>query len=313
MSEELPGMSAKSGQKLTNREVAAVMREIADRLERAGDTPFRVAAYRRAAATFARCERDLNDIFATAGEAGLRTLPGVGKSLARATAGLLRHGRSPKLERLKKRDHGAALFRTLPGIGPRLAERVEQTLGTPSLEEVFAAAYDGRLRRVPGVGQKRLRAIREPLASRLQTGQFVPYSAATREPPIADLLSIDEEYRSKAAAGRLPLAAPKRFNPTGRAWLPVLNTERGGRPFTVHFANTARTHELGRLGDWVIIVCDAKDDFGQWTVITATRGDLRGRRLVMHREAACREHYGGLQTQLPLPLPESPASTRDSD
>jgi hypothetical protein len=191
-------------------------------------------------------------------------------------------------------------------VGPRLAERVEETLGTGSLEEVFAAAYDGRLRRVPGVGQKRLRAIRESLASRLQTGQFIPYSAATHEPPIADLLSIDEEYRAKAAAGRLPLAAPKRFNPAGSAWLPVLRTRRGGRSFTAHFANTARTHELGRVGDWVIIVCDAKDDFGQWTVITATRGDLRGRRLIMHREAACREHYKQLQTQLPLRLQESP-------
>jgi hypothetical protein len=228
----------------------------------------------------------------------------VGKSLARATAGLLRRGRSTRLERLQKHDHGEALLRTLPGVGPRLAERVEQALGAESLEDVFAAAYDGRLRRVPGVGQKRLRAIRESLASRLQTGQFLPYSETTREPPIADLLSIDEEYRSKAAAGKLPLAAPKQFNPTGRAWLPVLNTERGGRSYTAHYANTARTHELGRIGDWVIIVCDHKDDFGQWMVITATRGALRGRRLVMHREAACREHYRQMTTQLELPLPE---------
>ncbi len=40
---------------LTNRELADVMREIADRLQQAGESPFRVAAYRRAAATYARC------------------------------------------------------------------------------------------------------------------------------------------------------------------------------------------------------------------------------------------------------------------
>jgi Holliday junction resolvasome RuvABC DNA-binding subunit len=287
---------------LSNRQIGAALREIADHLQRGGDSPFRVAAYRRAAVSLARCEQDLNDILAREGEAGLRKLPGVGRSLARAIAGLVRRGRSAKLERLRKRDHGEALLRTLPGVGPRLAEQLEQTLGAGSLEDVFAAAYDGRLRRVPGVGAKRLRAIRESLGSRLQTGQFVPYSGGTREPPIADLLSVDEEYRAKAAAGRLPLAAPKRFNPTGRAWMPVLNTDRGGRAYTAHYANTARTHELGRVGDWVIIVCEAKEDFGQWTVITATRGELRGRRLVMHREAACRDHYRQQPLQLPLPL-----------
>lgn len=285
----------------TNAEIAAVLRETADRLHRAGDTPFRVAAYRRAAATVDRLPRPIGLVLAEQGVAGLRQLPGIGRSLGRSIARLARTGRSSRLDRLRKADHGEALLRTLPGVGPRLATRIEETLGLGTLEELFSAAYDGRLRRVPGFGNKRLRAIRETLSTRLQAGDWVP-RVAVPGPPVADLLSIDAEYREKAAAGRLPLSAPKRFNPTGGAWLPVLDTERGNRRFTAHFANTARSHETGRFRDWVVITCDTKEAAGQWTVITATFGQLRGRRLVMHREPECREHYGHRVRQKLLPL-----------
>ena len=268
----------------SNQELAALMREIADHLQRRGDSPFRVAAFRRAAMTFAKCEQNVAELFAERGAAGLRELPSIGESIARVTANFLRRGRSQRLERLRKSDAGEGLLCTLPGVGPRIAKRVEQALGDSSLEEVFVAACDGRLRRVPGLGKKRLRAIRESLASRLQAGSPLPYHNPAYETPVTDLLSIDEEYRRKAADGRLPRTTPRLFNPTGGAWLPVLRTERDGRAFVAHFANTARSHQLGRFREWVVITCESKEAFGQWTVVTAHRGSLCGKRLVMHRE-----------------------------
>jgi hypothetical protein len=298
---------------LTNKAIAAVMREIADHLQQRGESPYRVAAFRRAAATFAKCKQDVAAIFTQQGEAGLRELPGIGMSIARVAGSFLKLGRSRKLDRLRQADAGARLLGTLPGVGPQIARRVEQALGDSSLEEVFVAACDGRLRRVPGLGKKRLTAIRESLASRLQAGSSLPYSHppyghSHDEPPVADLLSIDEEYRQKAAEGRLPMTAPKRFNPTGGAWLPVLRCKRNGREFVAHFANTARSHRLGRFREWVVITCETKEAFGQWTVVTAHRGDLSGKRLVMHREAACREHYQQQRRQLELPLNDQGAA-----
>lgn len=294
-------MPRKDHLSLSNRELAAVMREMADRLQRAGESPFRVAAYRRAAATFIRCKQDLNEILNDEGEAGLRKLQGIGVSLAKATAALLRRGKFPKLERMRRIDSGEKLFQTLPGVGPELAKRVEETLGAKTLDEVYAAAWDGRLRRVPGLGNKRLRAIRESLASRLQADVPPPSTLPDHEPPIAELLALDAEYLQQSGKNRLPRAIPRQFNPTGRAWLPILRTTRGPRCYTVRFANTARTHETGHLGDWVIITCDTKQWYGQWTVITAQQGDLRGRRIVMHREADCREFYRQpVQRELPL-------------
>ncbi len=294
----------------TNGDLAVVMREIADHLQRRGDSPYRVAAFRRAAVTFAQCRQNVAELFAERGAEGLCELPGIGKSIARVAANFLRRGRSQRLERLRKSDAGEGLLRTLPGVGPRIAKRVEQTLGDSSLEEVFVAACDGRLRRVPGLGKKRLRAIRESLASRLQAGSPLPYNNPDHEnpdheTPVADLLSIDDEYRRKAAEGRLPLTAPRLFNPTGGAWLPVLRTERDGRTFVAHFANSARSHQLGRFREWVVITCESKEAFGQWTVVTAHRGTLRGKRLVMHREQACREYYAQMSVQLQLPLADA--------
>jgi putative hydrolase len=105
------------------------------------------------------------------------------------------------------------------------------------------------------------------------------------------LLDVDREYRAKAAADRLPRIAPKRFNPQGEAWLPVLHTQRGKHDYTALFSNTARAHELGTTHDWVVIYRDDADGAGQWTVVTAWFGALQGQRVVRGREAECEAHY----------------------
>ena len=81
--------------------------------------------------------------------------------------------------------------------------------------------------------------------------------------------------------------APRRFNPKGEAWLPVLHTQRGDWHFTALFSNTARAHELGRVRDWVVIYGEDKaHGERQYTVVSATHGALAGRRVVRGREAA---------------------------
>jgi putative hydrolase len=102
------------------------------------------------------------------------------------------------------------------------------------------------------------------------------------------LLDVDREYREKAA--RLPRIAPRRFNPSGERWLPVLHTERGGWRFTALHSNTALAHHLGRTRDWVVVYFHADHEpEGQHTVVTETRGPLAGRRVVRGREAECGE------------------------
>jgi len=54
----------------------------------------------------------------------------------------------------------------------------------------------------------------------------------------------------------------------------------------------ARAHELGRVFDWVVVYFHSDDEpEGQCTVVTETRGELVGRRVVRGREPECRTHY----------------------
>ncbi len=109
---------------------------------------------------------------------------------------------------------------------------------------------------------------------------------------VADLLDVDREYRELAAAGRLHQIAPRRFNPSGEAWLPILHTQRGDRHYTALFSNTARAHKLGKTGDWVILYYDGAGGERQATVITSQFGALKGRRIVRGREEECARYYG---------------------
>ena len=61
---------------------------------------------------------------------------------------------------------------------------------------------------------------------------------------IADLLEAQDAnpYREKTIA-------PRRFNPEGNSWLPIMHTEMQGWRFTALYSNTARAHDLGKTGD----------------------------------------------------------------
>jgi hypothetical protein len=194
------------------------------------------------------------------------------------------------LDRLRGESDPVALLASVPGIGRRLAGRLHDELGLETLADLEAAAHDGRLDTIAGFGEKRLAGIRDSLAHRLGRVRL-PAASSTTSPPVAELLDVDREYREKAASGQLRLIAPRRFNPTGEAWLPVLHTRRGTRQYTALFSNTARAHQAGKTKDWIVLYYDNGSGERQHTVITATRGPLRGRRVVAGREQDCLALY----------------------
>lgn len=274
-----------------NDEVARRLEEAAQLLAGQGANPFRVRAYRRAAQTVRQLKMPVSSILEAEGVDGLERLPGIGESLARAIRDILRLGYFPMLERLRGDADPVRLLATVPGIGRRLAVRLHEELGLDTLEDLEAAAYDGRLQELAGFGPKRLAGLQAALAHRL--ARVRPHGAAGAPPPeVAELLDVDREYRERAAAGQLPQIAPRRFNPGRRAWLPVLHTTRGDRHYTALYSNTARAHRLGKTGDWVVIYRDHGAGDGQWTVVTSQAGPLRGRRIVRGREADCARLYG---------------------
>lgn len=281
-----------------NAAVADLLREMAALLQAQGeDNPFRIAAYRHAADTVAALPRCVREIVEREGLAGLDALPAVGPGIAGAIDEIVRTGHWSKLDRLRGAAGGEAIFRTIPGVGPQLALRLHDELGVETLEALEVAAHDGRLERLPGLGARRAAAIRASLTQMLDRARRLRRAAGAAEPgdapSVEQLLEIDRNYRDQAEADRLPKIAPRRFNPEGRAWLPVLHARRGNWAFTALYSNTARAHELDRVHDWVVVYAeDRAHHERQYTVVTAAAGSLAGRRVVRGREDECRRFYG---------------------
>ena len=270
-----------------NRQVAERLREAAELLEQQQANPFRLSAYRRAAETVAGLDEDVAAVLEREGIEGLDALPGIGPVLAQAIAQMVRTGRWAQLERLRGAVAPEQLFQSIPGLGPDLAHRIHEHLDVDTLEGLELAAHDGHLEQVPGIGPRRAAMLRTTLAGMLARSRA--FRRERRIEPGADLLlDVDREYREKAARGALPKIAPRRFNPSGEAWLPILHTERGDWHFTAVYSNTTRAHELGRVRDWVVTYFhqDSGPE-GQRTVVTETRGPLAGSRVIRGREAEC--------------------------
>ena len=275
-----------------NPVVAGMLREYGELLRQQGAETFRVAAYQHAADVVERLDRPLGKVFAAGGREALMALPAVGRSIGAALAEMLTTGRWAQLERLRGTLEPEERFRTIPGIGPQLAKRIAEELHVDTLESLEAAAHDGRLAAIEGIGLRRAEMIRTALGERLGRPRIHRLRESRERPPVDLLLDVDAEYRRRASAGELRTIAPKRFNPSGEAWLPVLHAWRGDWRFTALYSNTALAHELGRVKDWVVIYyeTDALPE-GQCTIVTETRGPIAGQRVVRGREQECWNYW----------------------
>lgn len=289
---------------VTNEQIADILEQVADRLESQHANIYRIDAYRAGAAVVRSHEASIQDLALAEGREGLDALPQIGSSLSGSIDEIAHTGRLRLLERLHGRLSPVELFKTVPGIGEELAERIHRELDIDTLEALEVAAHDGRLDAVAGFGPRRLEAMRDILATMLarsargRARRFeelarvgarvsVPASApaeAETQPDIKLLLQVDREYRDKAEADELPRIAPRRNNPEGAAWLPILHSYEDGWHFTALFSNTDRAHELGRVRDWVVIYFERDGHEGQCTVVTEYRGPQTGKRVVRGRE-----------------------------
>jgi DNA polymerase (family 10) len=280
-----------------NQDIAGRLDEVSRILAEQGANRFRVQGYQQAARAVRGLSCPVSEIFDKEGIDGLEKIPRVGETIARSIRDIVLHGKLAMLERLRGEHDPLALLRSVPGIGKVTAW---EDLGIESLEELEAAAHDGRLEQFPGIGAKRIAGIRDTLAQRLgRIRQGLTAPVQRNDATVAELLDVDRQYREEAAGGTLQKIAPRRFNPSGEAWLPILHTTRGPRHYTALFSNTARAHELNKTQDWVVLYYDGLSGERQCTVITSEFGQLQGKRIVRGREQECREHYRALKGTAP--------------
>jgi DNA polymerase (family 10) len=149
-----------------NATIAAVFDEIADLLDIQGANPFRVRAYRNAARTIG----DLGTDVTTWIERGmaLTEIPGIGDDLAHKIEEIIATGSCAFLERLEK-DVPPAITQLLrvPGLGPKRVKTLWHDLDVQTLEQLLRAAQAGRIRDLPGFGEKTEQKILEAVRHRL--------------------------------------------------------------------------------------------------------------------------------------------------
>jgi DNA polymerase (family 10) len=183
----------------SNAAIAGALQEYAALLELSGAEPYATRAFRRSAELIAGTLAPVADLV-RAGRA--RELRGVGRGIEARLSEFVETGRLEEAEQLRSRvsPELAALGRML-GLGAKRGAAIGAALGIRTLDELRAAAAEGRLREVPGIGPSTEAAIREALQRPPQ-----PEHAIRLDQAIAQTAAI------AAALGGIPAGDARRFD-----------------------------------------------------------------------------------------------------
>lgn len=148
---------------MKNAEIARIFQEMAEMLAFLGENPFRVRAYAQAARTLADLEAPIEAV-AVQGTEALEALPSIGPDLAAKIQEYLRTGAIQAHARLAQQvPPGVLSVLRVPGVGPKTAKLLWERLGVNSLEKLRAALASGRVRGLPGFGEKKRQHLLENL------------------------------------------------------------------------------------------------------------------------------------------------------
>ena len=183
-----------------NADIARVFGEIADLLEIQQANPFRIRAYRNAARVVEDLQPDLAARLAAGGE--MPKLPGIGADLGAKIREIAASGTCALFEKLKRQlPAGITDLLHVPGLGPKRVQRLYQDLDVQTPEQLYRAARDGRLRALPGFGEKSELNILQGVEAHLKRpGRYKLAIAAQYARAYAEYLS------QGAGVGRVALA-----------------------------------------------------------------------------------------------------------
>ena len=146
-------LPSSAGQGIGNDVIAAIFDDIADLLELEDANPFRIRAYRNAARTLRALTADVAQIILR-GEP-LPKLTGVGVDLAGKINEIVSTGDCALHQRLRATlPPGLAQLLSIAGLGPKRVRHLYHDLGIETAQQLCQAAQQGRIRHLPGFGEK---------------------------------------------------------------------------------------------------------------------------------------------------------------
>ncbi len=142
---------------MENREIAAVFEEISNLMKIIQDDPkwtFKAAAYDRAKRSIESFPERLEDV-ARDPNRKLTDIPGIGADLAKKITELVETGKSSyHQEQIAKIPHSLLDMLQLQTVGPQKVRLFYKQANIQSVDELEAAAKEGRLRDLPGMSEK---------------------------------------------------------------------------------------------------------------------------------------------------------------
>jgi len=161
---------------MTNREIADIFRQIGDMMDILGENRFKVLAYRRASENILNLGQDIRAYW----QAGtLEEIPGIGKAIAEKIDELLTTGHLEFYDRLQDQvPAGVVSILAIPDVGPKTAKLMWEEMGLQSVAEVEAAARQGQLRSLPGLGAKSEAKILSGIEALYRRSDRIPLGTA---------------------------------------------------------------------------------------------------------------------------------------
>ncbi|MBI4138200.1 MAG: DNA polymerase/3'-5' exonuclease PolX [Candidatus Wildermuthbacteria bacterium] len=167
---------------MKNREIARVLRLLALYLRMDG-VSFKPQALERAADGIEAFSGDIGVLYGKEGIKGLEAIPGVGRGIAQKAEEYLAAGRVKDLEDYKQKiGMDVEEITRVEGIGPKMAKELWVKLKIKNLKELEAAARAGKVRALPGFGEKKESNILDGIAflnrsrGRLSLGVAYPFA-----------------------------------------------------------------------------------------------------------------------------------------
>lgn len=184
-----------------NADIAAVFEEIANLLEIEGANPFRIRAYRNAAQAINALSTEAYVLLEK--KEDLTELPGIGRDLASKIEEIVATGHCTLLDRLHTELPPAVTeLLKVPGLGPKRVRHLYHDLDVQTVEQLYGAARDGRIRALPGFGEKtELNILQAVEAHADQKGRFKLAVAAQYAEPLRAFLAGVPGVKEATAAG----------------------------------------------------------------------------------------------------------------
>jgi len=183
---------------MENQDFAKVFFEVAELLELAEENPFRIRAYQKAASNIESTSDNIESIYKNGGIKALEDIPGIGKGIAEHIEEIIKTGKLKVREGLLKKFPKSVLeLVNVPGIGPKTAILLHKKLKIDSIEKLEEAAKTGKLARLPGIREKKIKNIlagielKKRNVGRFSIGVALPYAEAIAE-KLSKLKEVDK-------------------------------------------------------------------------------------------------------------------------